>query len=62
MSNYRRNINDIYFIFPRKQDLTFHANCLNMKNVSVGRLLKILPRVLSVKYASIEIAYHLVNC
>ena len=23
-----RNIDDIFLIFPRKQDLTFHANCL----------------------------------
>ena len=24
----RRQIDDIFLIFPRKQDLTFHANCL----------------------------------
>ena len=40
--------------FPRKQDSTFHANCLlfsgkNKKYISVCRLLKILPGVLSVK-------------
>ena len=52
----RRQIDDIFFlIFPRKQDLTFHANCLeticmkchilfsekNKKNISKCRLLKI---------------------
>ena len=51
--------------FPRKQPLTFHANCLprrqfawsvkayflekNKKSISICRLLKILPRVLSIK-------------
>ena len=61
----RRQIDDIFLIFARKQDLTFHANCLlrrqfacnvkscflgkNKKNISKCRLLKILPRVLSVK-------------
>ena len=53
----------IFFLFfPKKQDLTFHANCLqicikhhilfpgkNKKNISKCRLLKILPRVLSIK-------------
>ena len=24
----RRQIDDIFLIFPRKQDMTFHANCL----------------------------------
>ena len=24
----RRQTDDIFLIFPRKQDLTFHANCL----------------------------------
>ena len=24
----RRQIDDIFLIFPRKQDITFHANCL----------------------------------
>ena len=24
----RQQIEDIFLIFPRKQDLTFHANCL----------------------------------
>ena len=61
----RQQIDDIFLIFPRKQDLTFHANCLlrkqfawNVKsfflgkikkNISKCRLLKILPRVLSIK-------------
>ena len=61
----KRRIDDIFLIFPRKQDITFHANCLlrrqfawnviscflgkNKKNVSKCHLLKILPRVLSVK-------------
>ena len=75
----RRQNDVIFLIFPRKQDLTFHANCLlsqktgfdiscklspketicmkcqilfsgkNKKNISKCRLLKILPRVLSVK-------------
>ena len=49
--------------FPRKQHLTFHANCLRQfawnvkscflgkirKNTSICRMLKFLPRVLSVK-------------
>ena len=48
----RRRIDDIFRNFPRKHDMTFHANCLgkNKKNISKCRLLKILPRVLSVKY------------
>ena len=53
----------IFFLsFPRKQDLTCHANCLhrnnlheipnlftgkNKKNISICHLLKILPRVLN---------------
>ena len=60
----KRQIDDIFLIFPSKQDLTFHANCLlrrqfawNVKscflgkirkNISKCHLLKILPRVLSV--------------
>ena len=57
---------DIFLIFHRKLDLTFHANCLhwrqfawNIKSCFLGklrkkkkskcRLLKILPKVLSVK-------------
>ena len=51
-------IDDVFHIFPRKQDLTFHANCLHCmkcqilfpdiirKNVSI--LLKTLPRVLRI--------------
>ena len=54
---------DIFLIFPSKQDLTFHGEdtvCMkcqilsygkNKKNISKCRLLKILPRVLSVKVA-----------
>ena len=30
----RRQIYDIFLIFPRKQDLTFHANCLNLHKKS----------------------------
>ena len=60
----RRQIDIFFLIFPRKQDLTFHTNCLhwsnlpeisnlvswkNEKNIPMCRLLKILPRVLSVK-------------
>ena len=53
------------FLFPRKQDLTFHANCFsrrqfacnvisyflekNKKNLSKCHLLEILPSMLSVK-------------
>ena len=57
----RRQIDDIFLIFPRKQDLTFHAKTINMKFqilfsgknkkiISKCRPLKILPRVLSVKF------------
>ena len=58
----RRQIGDIFPIFPGKQDMTFHANCLqwrqfawkchilfsgkNEENISKCRLLKFLPRVL----------------
>ena len=61
----RRQIDDIFLIFPRKQALIFHANCLlrrqfacNIKayflgkirkNISKCCLLRILPRMLSVK-------------
>ena len=52
----RRQIDDIFLIFPSKQDLTFHANCLlkcqilfSGKNISKCCLLKILPRVQSIK-------------
>ena len=64
----RRQVDDMFLIFPRKQDLTFHANCLlrrqfawNVKSCFLGklrkifskyRLLKILPRVLGVKEVS----------
>ena len=61
----RLQIDDIFLIFfPRKKDLTFHANCLQTicmicqslfpgknkkKNSSICHLLKILPRVLSIQ-------------
>ena len=60
----RRQMNDIFLTFPRKQDLTFHANCLlrrqfawNAISCFLGKIRKIfqnvvlknLPRVLSVK-------------
>ena len=53
----RRQIYDIFLIFPRLQDLTFGDNLHEMayavfwenkKNIPKCRLLKILPRVLSV--------------
>ena len=70
----RWQIDDIFLIFPSKQDSTFYANCLlrrqfawNVKscflgkirkNISKCRLLKILPRVLSVKgVSSLECIY-----
>ena len=69
----RRQTDDIFFIFPRKQDLTFHANCLlrrqfawNVKfcflgkirkNISKCRLVEILPRVLSVKGYTAELQW-----
>ena len=61
---HRLKIGDIFLIFPRKRDSTIHANCLQWrqfariiksgflgkirKNISICRLLKSLPRVLSV--------------
>ena len=54
----------LFLLFPRKQDLIFHANCLigdnlhellnpvfyeKIRKLFLCRLLKILPRVLSVK-------------
>ena len=66
----RWQTNNIFLSFPRKQDLAFHANCLqwrqfawtakscflgkNKKNISVCHLLKILPRVLSVKWQGLD--------
>ena len=67
----RQQIDDIFLIFPRKQDLTFYANCLQWrqfawnvyfcflhkkkkKNISQNipaRNKKILPRMLSLKFA-----------
>ena len=59
----RWKTDDIVLIFPRKQDLTFHANCLHWRQFAWNvkscfqekihrifqcRLLNILPRVLSV--------------
>ena len=62
---------DIFLIFPRKQDLTFHADCLlrrqlesnvksffsrkNEKNISICHLLKFLPNMLSVKVLGVLI-------
>ena len=62
----RRQIDDAFLTFPRKQNSTFHANCLHWrqfawkfescflgkvrKNISKCCPLKILPRVLSVKF------------
>ena len=64
--------------FPRKQDLTCHANCHhwkcqtfflgNKKNISLCHLLKILPSMLSVKiynYLKIQLVlrrYHVWSC
>ena len=63
----RRQIDDNFLIFPRKQDMRFHANYLlscmkshilfsgkNKKNISKYRLLKILPKVLSNNEAAIQ--------
>ena len=53
-------LSDLFLIFPRKQDLTFHANgdnCMRChpvfwehknRSISICCLLKLLPRVLSV--------------
>ena len=48
----RRQIDDIFLIFPRKQDLTFHANCLlrrqfawNVKSCFLGKIRKIFQNV-----------------
>ena len=39
----------IFFTFPKKQDLTFHANCPHsMKNITNSSSAEILPRVLSI--------------
>ena len=66
----RLHIDDIFLIFPRKQAMTFHANCLpwrqfawnvktcfldKIKNIILSRLLKILPRVLSIKLLQEEL-------
>ena len=63
----RWQIYNIFLYFLRKQDLTFHSNCLHWrqfawcqilfpekikKNISKCRLLKILPTVLSINYRS----------
>ena len=48
----RRQTDDIFLIFPRKQDLTFHANCLlrrqfawNVKSCFLGKIRKIFQNV-----------------
>ena len=53
----RRHIDDIFLIFPRKQDLTFHANCLlrrqfawNVKSCSLGKIRKIFQNVVCWKF------------
>ena len=39
----RRQTDDIFLIFPRKQDLTFHLNCLLLyvKSCFLGKIRKI---------------------
>ena len=53
----RRQIDDIFLIFPRKQDLTFHANCLlrrqfacNVKSCFLGKIRKIFQNVVCWKF------------
>ena len=53
----RRQIDDIFLIFPRKQDLTFHANCLlrrqyawNVKSCFLGKLRKYFQNVVCWKF------------
>ena len=42
-----------FLIFPRKQDLAFHATCLPEKTISIWRLLNILHRVLGVMRSTV---------
>ena len=53
----RRQIDDIFLIFPRKQDFTFHANCLlrrqfawNVKSCFLGKIRKIFQNVVCWKF------------
>ena len=53
----RRQNDDIFLIFPRKQDLTFHANCLlrrqfawNVKSCFLGKIRKIFQNVVCWKF------------
>ena len=54
----RRQIDDIFLIFPRKQDLTLHANCLllrrqlawNVKSCFLGKVRKIFQNVFCWKF------------
>ena len=53
----RRQIDDIFLIFPSKQDLTFHANCLlwrqfawNVKSYFLGKIRKIFQNVICWKF------------
>ena len=60
----RRQIDDIFLIFPRKQDLTFHANCLpqeticgrqfawNVKSCFLGKIRKMFQNVVCWKFYS----------
>ena len=53
----RRQIDDIFLIFSRKQDLTFHANCLLrrqfawiVKSCVLGKIRKIFQNVICWKF------------
>ena len=53
----RRQIDDIFLIFPRKQDMTFHANCLlrrqfawNVISCFLGKIRKIFQNVVCWKF------------
>ena len=53
----RWHIDSIFLIFPRKQDLTFHANCLqwrqfawNAKSCFLGKIRKIFQNVVCWKF------------
>ena len=53
----RRQIDDIFLIFPRKQGLTIHANCLprtqfawNVKSCFLGKIRKIFQNVVCWKF------------
>ena len=69
----QQTTNSLFFLLPRKQDLTFLAMetiCMkcqilfswtNKKNISNCHLLKILPRVLSIKVCTKQIAHESVH-